>query len=266
MVGEDGRGIPTVMEFMRHTRLGCGIIPAGMMRLALTQCIHHTRHRSAFQKRLIDQPLMRNVLADLAIESEASTTLMMRIAKAFDEYETNPRERAFARISVAVAKYWINKRVVPFLHECMDTHGGAGYIEESPIPRYYREGPLNGIWEGPGNVISLDILRAFHKEPESGEAFFAELDEVRGESRALDETVVDLRRMVYEEGLPELKARYLAERMAIALQAAQLLKYAPDYVSSGFCHTRLDRAGGTAFGALPTDVRMDAIIERVLPA
>lgn len=265
MVGEEGRGIPTVMEFMRHTRLGCGFIPAGIMRMALTQSIHHTRHRSAFQRRLVDQPLMRNVLADLAIESEAATTLMMRVAESFDGHAHDPHERAFGRISVAVGKYWINKRVVPFVHECMDTHGGAGYIEESPIARYFRESPLNGIWEGPGNVISLDILRAFRREPELGEAFFAELNRVKGESAPLDAEIRDLAERVRDSELSDLTARHLAERMAIALQASLLLRHAPEAVSEAFLRTRLCREGGTCFGALPADIKFDAILERALP-
>lgn len=262
LVGEEGRGIPTVMEFMLHTRFGCALIPAGMMRLALTQAIHHTRHRTAFQRRLADQPLMRNVIADLALESEAATTLMMRIARAFDASSESEEERAFGRITVAVAKYWVNKRVVPFVHECLETHGGPGYIEESVMPRVYREAPIHGIWEGPGNVISLDIIRAFRKEPLSGDVFFAELDTVRGEDARLDATVEECRRMVYDEHMPEIRARYLAEKMALAIQAAMLIRHAPHAVSDAFCMTRLGDEGGRAYGTLPASVDMDAIIAR----
>jgi putative acyl-CoA dehydrogenase len=262
LIGEEGRGIPTVMDFMLHTRFGCALIPTGMMRLALTQAIHHTRHRTAFQRRLSDQPLMRNVLADLAIESEAATTMMMRIARAFDSSASDERERAFGRISVAVAKYWVNKRVVPFVHECLETHGGPGYIEESILPRVYRESPIHGIWEGPGNVISLDILRAFRKEPLSGEVFFAELDSVRGEDARLDATVAECRSLVYDQHMPEMRARYLAERMAVAIQAATLIRNAPNFVSDAFCMTRLGDEGGRAFGTLPMSVDMDAIVQR----
>ncbi|WP_201744714.1 acyl-CoA dehydrogenase family protein [Neoaquamicrobium microcysteis] len=262
LVGEEGRGIPTVMEFMLHTRFGCALIPTGMMRLALTQAIHHTRHRTAFQRRLADQPLMRNVIADLALESEAATTLMMRIARAFDSSTQSEEERAFGRITVAVAKYWVNKRVVPFVHECLETHGGPGYIEESVMPRVYREAPIHGIWEGPGNVISLDIIRAFRKEPLSGDVFFAELDAVRGEDSRLDATVEECRRMVYDEHMPEIRARYLAEKMALAIQAAMLIRHAPHAVSDAFCMTRLGDAGGRTYGTLPASVDMDAIIAR----
>jgi len=266
LIGEEGRGIPTVMDFMLHTRFGCALIPTGMMRLALTQAIHHTRNRTAFQRRLSDQPLMRNVLADLAIESEATTTLMMRIARAFDASASDERERAFGRISVAVAKYWVNKRVVPFVHECLETHGGPGYIEESILPRVYRESPIHGIWEGPGNVISLDILRAFRKEPLSGEVFFAELDAVRGEDARLDATVAECRALVYDQRMPEMRARYLAERMAVAIQAATLIRNAPNFVSDAFCMTRLGNEGGKAFGTLPMSVDMDAIVQRAYPS
>jgi len=266
LVGEEGRGIPTVMEFMLHTRFGCALIPTGMMRQALSQAMHHCSHRTAFQKRLIDQPLMKNVLADMAIESEAATTLMMRVAKAFDASSTDESERAFGRITVAVAKYWLNKRVVSVVHEAMETLGGVGYIEESVIPRIYREAPIHGIWEGPGNVISLDILRAFRKEPLAGEAFFAELDEVRGADRRLDATIEQVKKLVFDDNMPEQDARYLAERMAVAMQASQLIRHAPSAVSDAFCLTRLEGKCGYAFGSMPNSVDMDAIIKRAWPA
>jgi putative acyl-CoA dehydrogenase len=265
LIGEEGRGIPTVMEFMLHTRFGCALIPAGLMRQSLTQAIHHTRHRTAFQRKLVDQPLMRNVLADLALDSEAATTLMMRIARAFDSSATDERERAFGRITVAVAKYWLNKRVVPFVHECLETHGGGGYIEESVMPRLYRESPLHGIWEGPGNVISLDILRAFRKDPLSGEVFFAELDRVRGQDSRLDATADQCRKLVYDDKMPEGSARYLAEKMALAMQAAMLIQYAPNAVADAFCMTRLGDVSGWAYGTLPPGVDTDAILDRAFP-
>jgi putative acyl-CoA dehydrogenase len=266
LIGEEGRGIPTVMEFMLHTRFGCALIPAGLMRQSLTQAIHHTRHRTAFQRRLVDQPLMRNVLADLALDSEAATTLMMRIARAFDSSATDERERAFGRITVAVAKYWLNKRVVPFVHECLETHGGGGYIEESAMPRIYRESPLHGIWEGPGNVISLDILRAFRKDPLSGEVFFAELDQVRGQDSRLDATADQCRKLVYDDKMPESSARYLAEKMALAMQAALLIRHAPNAVADAFCMTRLSDVSGWAYGTLPPGIDTDAILNRAFPA
>jgi putative acyl-CoA dehydrogenase len=266
LVGEEGRGIPTVMEFMLHTRFGCALIPAGLMRQALSQAMHHACHRVAFQRRLIDHPLMRNVLADLAIESEAATQLVMRVGRAFDEAEHDPMSRGFGRITVAVAKYWINKRLVPFVHEALETLGGAGYIEESIMPRLYREAPLNGIWEGPGNVISLDILRALRKDAHAGEAFFIELDTVRGADRRLDAAIEEVRALVRADHMPEVRARYLAERMAIVMQATQLVRHAPNFVADAFCLTRVAGVGGRTFGTLPEGVDIDAIIRRAWPA
>jgi putative acyl-CoA dehydrogenase len=163
---------------------------------------------------------------------------------------------------VALSKYWLNKRVVPFIHEAMEVHGGAGYIEESVIPRYYREAPLNGIWEGAGNVISLDVLRALRKEPAAGEMFFAELETVKGVDPRMDATIRDLDRMIRREPMAEENARYLAERMALALQGAALLRHAPHAVSDAFCLTRLAGSGGRAFGAMPSGVDLHAILER----
>ncbi len=262
LVGEEGRGIPVIMEFMLHTRFDVSLVPTGIMRLGLAQAVHHARHRTAFQKRLVDQPLMRNVLADLTIESEAATAMVFRIARAFDASATDPGERAFGRLAVALSKYWLNKRVVPFIHEAMEVHGGAGYIEESVIPRYYREAPLNGIWEGAGNVISLDVLRALRKEPAAGEMFFAELETVKGVDPRMDATIRDLDRMIRKEPMAEENARYLAERMALALQGAALLRHAPHAVSDAFCLTRLEGSSGRAFGAMPSGVDTNGILER----
>jgi putative acyl-CoA dehydrogenase len=265
LVGEEGRGIPVVMEFMLHTRFDVSLVPAGIMRLGLSQAIHHAQHRSAFQRRLIDQPLMRNVLADLAVESEAATAMVFRIARAFDASAADEGERAFGRIAVALSKYWLNKRVVPFMHEAMEVHGGAGYIEESVIPRYYREAPLNGIWEGAGNVISLDVLRALRKDPLTGEAFFTELETVRGADRHMDATIDELDRLIRKEPLAEGTARYLAERMALALQGAALIRHAPTAVSDTFCVSRLGGGSGRAFGTLPGHVDTNSIVSRAWP-
>jgi putative acyl-CoA dehydrogenase len=265
LVGEEGRGIPTVMEFMLHTRFDVSLVPAGIMRLGLSQAIHHCRHRSAFQRRLVDQPAMRNVLADMAVESEAATAMVFRIARAFDAAHDDEGERAFGRIAVALSKYWLNKRVVPFIHEAMEVHGGAGYIEESVIPRYYREAPLNGIWEGPGNVISLDVLRALRTSPAAGEAFFAELATVRGEDARMDALVAELDGLIHGDSVPEDQARYLAERMAIALQAAALIRHSPAVVADAFCATRIAGRGGQTYGTLPTGINASAIIDRAWP-
>ncbi len=265
LVGEEGRGIPVVMEFMLHTRFDVSLVPAGIMRLGLSQAVHHARHRSAFQRRLVDQPLMQNVLADLAIESEAATAMVFRIARAFDASREDEGERAFGRLAVALSKYWINKRAVPFIHEVMEVHGGAGYIEESVIPRYYREAPLNGIWEGPGNVISLDVLRALRKSPEAGEAFFAELQIVQGQDRHMDALIAELETLIHGDPIAESDARYLAERMAIAVQAAALIRHAPASTADAFCVSRVAGRGGQAYGTLPQGIDTRAIIDRAWP-
>lgn len=265
LVGEEGRGIPVVMEFMLHTRFDVSLVPTGIMRLCLSQAMHHVRHRSAFQRRLVDQPLMRNLLADLAVEVEAATAMVFRIARAFDAAPHDPAERAFGRIAVALSKYWLNKRVVPVVHEAMETHGGAGYIEESVIPRYYREAPLNGIWEGPGNVISLDVLRALRTNPEAGEAFFAELDTVRGADRRMDALIEELKSLIRGEAIAETQARYLAGRMAVALQGAALLRGAPEAVSDIFLATRVSKPG-LVFGEIPVGMAIDRVVERAWPA
>jgi putative acyl-CoA dehydrogenase len=200
------------------------------------------------------------------VESEAATAMVFRIARAFDAAAGDETERAFGRIAVALSKYWLNKRVVPFIHEAMEVHGGAGYIEESVIPRYYREAPLNGIWEGAGNVISLDVLRALRKDSLTGEAFFAELATVRGADRRMDATIDELDQLIRREPLAETSARYLAERMALALQGSALIRDAPSAMADAFCASRLSGAGGRAFGTLPGTVDTDAIIARAWPA
>ncbi len=265
MVGEEGRGVRTIINMVHHTRLDTVLAPAGFMRQAVAQASHHAAHRSAFQRRLTQQPLMQNVLADLAIESEAATALVMRVARAFDESEKDERAKPFARIAVAVAKYWINKRVPGHVYEAMECHGGAGYVEESIMPRLYREAPLNGIWEGSGNVICLDVLRAIHREPESLAAFLAELEDARGADRRYDQMLGRLKdRMTDQEDL-EFRARRLVEDMAIALQAALLLKHAPKAVADAFCASRLDRDAGNAYGTLPRGLALEEIIERARP-
>src|SRR2546423_4000608 len=179
MVGEDGRGVATILEMVALTRQDCLIGSASIMRQALVQAVHHTRHRRAFGKALVDQPLMRNVLADLALESEAATALALRVARAVDASPREPAEAALARIGTAIGKYWVCKRCPPFVNEAQECLGGAGYVEESVLPRLYRQAPLNSIWEGSGNIQCLDVLRALAREPESGQAFFAQLEAAR---------------------------------------------------------------------------------------
>ncbi|MCW9040462.1 MAG: acyl-CoA dehydrogenase family protein, partial [Rhodospirillales bacterium] len=262
MVGEEGRGVRTIIDMVQHTRLYCALGSSGLMRQGLVQALHHTTHRSAFQKKLIQQPLMRNVLADLAVESEAATVLSMRLGRAFDESAGDPAQTAFARIATAVAKYWICKRAPGHVYESMECHGGPGYIEESILPRLYREAPVNSIWEGSGNVICLDILRAMHKEPETVTAFMAEVDLAKGGDARLDAAIKSLKQMLADPADAELRARSVAERMALVLQGSLLVRHAPTDVADAFCASRLGSERSGVYGTLPAGSGFDAIIER----
>ncbi len=261
MIGEEGRGVSTIIEMVHHTRIGAAVGPAGMMRHALANAINHCDSRAAFGKRLIDQPLMRVVLADLAIEVEAATTLVMRVARAFDESTQSGEARAFARLATAATKYWVNKRAPGVVVEALECHGGAGYVEESPMPRLYREAPLNGIWEGSGNVICLDVLRTLHREPQSLEAVMAEVRGAVGEHKRLGEHVRQLEQML-SAGELEARARELVQGLAVALQAALLVRHAPPAIADAFCRTRLVGEPPAVYGKLPMDVDVGAIIER----
>lgn len=265
IVGEPGRGVRTIIEMVHHTRLDTTLAPAAMMRQALVQAIHHASHRSAFQRRLVQQPLMQNVLADMALESEAATALTMRIAQAYD-MSNDDDHRAFARMAVAVGKYWVNKRLPGLAYEAMECLGGAGYVEESPMPRLYREAPLNSIWEGSGNVICLDVLRAMAREPQSLEAIVNELARTQGADRRLDVMTTKLRDDLAKPEEAERRARRLVEQLALALQASLLLRHAPDYVADAFCQSRLDHEWGHCYGTLSPDVDQARIIERAWPA
>ena len=265
MVGEEGRGVPTIIEMVNHTRLDCIIGSSAGMRAALVQALHHTRHRSAFGKRLVEQALMQNVLADLAIESEAATTAMMRIAQAYDD-DAPAEEQAFARLATAVTKYWVCKRQPPTVAEALECLGGAGYVEESVMPRLFRESPLNGVWEGSGNVICLDVLRAMGREPESVEAFFGEVDRGRGQDARLDAFVDAVRAELTDFADIERRARRIVERLALALQGSLLVRHGDPAVASAFCASRLGGDHGKAFGTLPRDVDCRAIIDRAWTA
>ena len=265
LVGEEGRGVATIIEMVQATRLECALGSAGLMRQALVQALHHCSHRTAFQRRLIDQPLMQNLLADLALESEAATALAMRVAAAFDEAGREPRRHPFARIATAIAKYWICKRAPALIGEALECHGGNGYVEECMMPRLYREAPVNSVWEGSGNVICLDVLRALRREPESAEALFAELNTARGGDRRYDRFVARLETALAErEGL-ETRARRLVEDAARALQASLLLRHAPAALADAFCAARLDDDPGLAYGTLPAGLDYAAIIARAMP-
>jgi putative acyl-CoA dehydrogenase len=263
-VGDEGRGIPTILEMGTYTRLDCALGTAGLMRQALTQALHHARHRTAFQRRLIDQPLMQNVLADLGVESEAATALVMRLARAFDR-QKDEAESALRRLLTPAVKYWICRRGPAFAFEAMEVLGGNGYVEESIMPRIFREMPVNSIWEGSGNVMCLDVLRAAARTPEALDAYMAELKAAAGASSALDGAAAKLGQDLRSGLADEAGARHLVERMVLALQGALLARHAPAAVADAFVATRLDQAGGRAAGTLPAGAEIPAIIERAWP-
>jgi putative acyl-CoA dehydrogenase len=264
MVGEEGRGVRTIIEMVNHTRLDCVIGSASLMRQAVAQATHHAAHRSAFGKLLSEQPLMINVLADIAIESEATTILMMRLAGAIDR-ASDPAETHFRRLALAVAKYWTCKRAVAVVAEALECHGGNGYVEESILPRLYREAPLNSIWEGSGNVNALDVLRAMSREPESVAAFLAEVVLAAGQDPRLDRAVADLRRELSNPAEIESRARRVVEGMAVALQGSLLLRYGDPVVADAFCASRLGGDWGHAFGTLPPGMELGSVVERHRP-
>ncbi|MET7286507.1 DNA alkylation response protein [Streptomyces sp. NPDC005573] len=264
LVGPEGRGVKTIIEMVNCTRLDCVMSSATLMRKSLVEAGHHARHRSAFGARLLDQPLMRNVLADLALESEAATTLTLRLAGAADRaVRGDEGERAFRRLATAVGKYWVTKRGPAFTAEALECLGGNGYVEDSGMPRHYREAPLLSIWEGSGNVNALDVLRALGRDPETTEALFAELALAQGADARLDTAVADLRQRL--AGTDQVGARRLVERMALALQASLLVRHAPHAVADAFCATRLGGDWGHSFGTLPAGADLDTILERALP-
>ncbi len=265
MVGEDGRGVPTIIEMVTHTRLDCGLASAGFMRQGVAQAVHHARHRSAFGKRLRDQPLMKNVLADLAVEWEAATMLMFRLARGYDEAVNDASGQDFVRIATAVAKYWVCKRGPHHVYEAMECLGGAGYVEESPLPRLYREAPLTSIWEGSGNVMCLDVLRAMNREPETAGAFLGEVEQARGGDARLDAAIDGLKKNLLDTDKLELRARRLTEQMALVLQGALLVRYGNRAVADAFCASRLAGDHGDEYGTLPRDTEFDAIIDRAAP-
>ncbi|MFL6388303.1 MAG: isovaleryl-CoA dehydrogenase [Terriglobales bacterium] len=264
LVGEEGRGIQTIIEMVNHTRLDCAIAGAGLMRQALAQAVHHAQHREAFGKLLIDQPLMRNVLADLAIESEAATLLMVRLARAFDRRKADERERAFARIATAIAKYWLCKRTPVHVSEALECLGGNGYVEESIMPRLYREAPLYSIWEGSGNVMCLDVLRALTKDPASVEALLAEFQTTAGADQRLDAYVERLGARLTTAAGDKYTARDLTERLALALQGSLMVRHSTPAMAEAFIASRLAGQHGQAFGTLPVELDVDSVLANVL--
>ncbi len=273
MVGEPGRGVPTIIEMVGHTRLDCVIGTAAGMRAGVVNATHHAAHRSAFGKKLIDQPLMRNVLADLCIESEAATALAMRLARAYDEAhadaengENDTDAQLFKRVATAVGKYWTCKRAPNHAFEALECLGGNGYVEESGMPRLYREAPLASIWEGSGNVMSLDVLRALSRSPRSWEVFLGEVQQAQGADARLDARVEELQGQL--QGDPatlETRARRVVEDMALCLQGSLLVRHADPAVADAFCASRLAGDGGLEYGTLPAGSDFEGIIARGLP-
>src|SRR5579884_2967304 len=264
LVGEEGRGVPAIIRMVNHTRLDCLLGSTTGIRRGTVEAIHHARHRAAFGALLVDQPAMTNVLADLAIESEAATAAALRVARAYD----SPDEGAFRRFATAVMKYWVCKRAPAHAGEALECLGGNGYVEESIMPLLYRDSPLNSIWEGSGNVAALDVLRAIVKEPEGLPAFIAECELAVGANAALDAHLERVRTRAveaFESGDPQFSARRIVEDLAVALQGSLLVRSAPQAVADAFCAARLAGEGGRVYGTLPPGVDAGAIIERALP-
>jgi putative acyl-CoA dehydrogenase len=264
-VGEEGRGVPTIIEMVNHTRLDCVAGSAALMRQAVVQAVHHASYRRTFGKLLIEQPAMQNVLADLAVESEAATALMARLARAYDRGATDEHERSFARIATAVGKFWVCKRAPAHVVEALECLGGNGYVEESIMPRLYREAPLNSIWEGSGNVMCLDVLRAIQREPHSLEALRGELESAKGADPHYDRLLDRLGRELTSSDDVEGRARQIVELLAVALEAAVLLRGGVTAVTDAFLATRVARTGGQIYGTLPSGTLCRELIERARP-
>ena len=274
LVGEEGRGVPAIIRMVNHTRLDCMLGSTAGMRRGTLEAIHHARHRQAFGARLVDQPAMLNVLADLALESEAATAAALRVARAYDE----PGEGAFRRFATAVMKYWTSKRASGHAAEALECLGGNGFVEDSGMPLLYRDAPLNSIWEGSGNVAALDVLRATVRAPEGLAAFAAECDLSRGADPRLDahldRTATAVQALLAggdgdsaEQRLfdSQFSARRIVEDLAVGLQAALLVRHAPPAVADAFCAARLGGDGGRVYGTLPAGVDARAIVDRALP-
>jgi putative acyl-CoA dehydrogenase len=264
-VGDEGRGVPTILEMVALTRFDCMIGSSAGLRMAASQALFHCGQRSAFGKMLIDQPLMQNVLADLTLESEAALALTMRLARALDRPD-DPHEAALLRLATAIGKYWICKRTPNHAYEAMECIGGSGVMEDGPMPRLFRESPVNAIWEGSGNVQCLDVLRALGKNPAALDALFAEFDAAKSGNAALDRHVEALKRDLSDPADAEFRARDLVDRMAVGLQAALLVKDAPSFVADPFVASRLEGRGQHHYGALPRGADCRSIIARGMPA
>jgi len=267
LAGEEGRGVQTIVEMVNFTRLDCIIGAAAGMRQAVAQAIHHANHREAFGKLLADQALMQNVLADLALESEAATLLFTRLARACDSAAAgDAHETRLKRIGTAFGKYWVCKRAAGHAAEALECLGGNGYVEETIMPRIFREAPLHSIWEGSGNVNALDVLRAMAKEPGVLESYFDEVETVVGADRRLDAATAALRRELSDPGGAEQRARSIVEKMALVFEAALVVRHSPAFVADAFCSSRLGAEWGHAYGTLPRGSDCAAIMSRARPA
>ncbi|MFD0318010.1 acyl-CoA dehydrogenase family protein [Streptomyces flavalbus] len=262
-VGAEGRGVRTIIGMVAATRLDCVLGSAGLMRQAVAQAVHHCSYREAFGGRLADKPLMRNVLADLALESEAATTLALRLAAAYDG--GTEQDRALLRLAVPAAKYWVTKRCAPVAVEAAECLGGNGYVEESGLPRLVRESPLNSVWEGAGNIQALDVLRALQREPEALDACLGEIGLARGADHRLDAAIKNLLTELADLEGVEARARRLVERLALVLQGSLLVRFAPPEVADAFCASRLGGDWGASFGTLPHTLDLAALVERARP-
>jgi putative acyl-CoA dehydrogenase len=263
-LGDEGRGVRTIIEMVAATRLDCVLGSASLMRRALAEASWHVAHRSAFGGLLADKPLMQNVVADLAVESEAATALGIRLAAAVDDLD-DPHESALRRIALPLAKFWVCKRTPMMVAEALECLGGNGYVEESGMPLLFRESPLNSIWEGSGNVNALDVLRALSREPEALDAWLTEVGRARGEDHRLDRAIEDVLEMLADTTTLEVSSRRLAGRMAACLQGSLLVRFAPAAVADAFCATRLGTDYGGTLGTLPAGTDFRAIVERATP-
>ena len=265
-LGQQGKGIQMIIDMVQHTRLDCIIGSAGGMRVMIANALWHSEHRKAFQRKIIDQPAMQNVLADLILESEAATALAFRIARAFDCAALDANEAAIARMATPIAKYWVCKRQPGFAHEALECHGGAGFVEEQVLARHYRAAPLNAVWEGSGNVIALDVVRAVTREPDSFEAIMVEIAAARGANAFYDSYAERLMRWLEPGALNEGTARAFTQDMARALCAAAMRDTVPDYVFDGYCQTRLSPDyDGSCYGATRGTLDTGALIARAAP-
>ena len=262
IIGEEGRGVANIMEMVRHTRLDCAVGSAATLRRAVAESIHHCAYRKAFGKFLVEQPLMQNLLADLALESEAATALGFRLARGFDESEQSEHAKLFTRAATAIGKFWNCKRAVFAVGEALEILGGNGYVEDSVLPRLYRDIPVNSIWEGSGNVQCLDVLRSMRKEPQAIEAVFAELETAKNRNKIYDEFLLKLKDKLTDLNDLEFRARTIVEKFALALQAKALLETAPEFVTEAFCISRLSENKNLNFGTLPVGIDVRKIIER----